>query len=340
MANFFADNWGISSFEQYKRSIDYWSQNFNKDASQINPELSIKCYRSNAIKIRQKLFGTLFDMLPFEIFEYIIELRTQLMNLEDYNHYMFSFSEDESMTKLLRYLRLNQRQKSRIENDKPTALVKNLNTSLGIIKARGIYGDNMASQCYKDVGNAIEMGVSTLEGLRNMQSCVSMWILWIADHSYIGCWNRLMETIIIKVLEFDRDIYYMSIDMNTSKFKTIEELSVAFDIIKDMRYLVEIYLPYTLLTRPPSFFKAREDSGIDIDSYYKTLYNIYRLTRVHPLSIYIPDVKEFEMATYDSDYYYGTYLKYMRLRNGKIVIPKGEKPNFYWIGDKYIRHFI
>lgn len=341
MANFFfEDDWGIISFEHYKSSIGDWSQHFNKDATQINSELCIKCYRSNAIKTRQELVGTLFDMLPFEIFEYIIALRTQLLNLDDYNHYMFSFRENESKPNLLRYLRPNQEQKSRIESEKPTALVKDINTPLGNIKARAIYDNNMASQCYRDVGKAIEMGVGTLEGLKNYQTCVYKWMLWIADHSYMSCWNRLMETIIRKVLEFDRDIYYMSIDTNPNKFGDADKLLLAIDIVKDMRYLVEVYLPYTLLTRPPSFFKAREDSGIEIDSYYRTLYNIYQITRIHPISIYIPDVKEFEMAVYAHDYYYDTYQKHTRLRNGKIVIPKGENPDFYWIGDKYIRHFI
>ena len=55
--------------------------------------------------------------------------------------------------------------------------------------------------------------------------------------------------------------------------------------------------------------------------------------------INVDDIYEFELRTYASDYYYTVYQNHTKLRNGKRLIPKGENPRFYWVGDTYVPKF-
>ena len=66
------DNWGEDGREDFITSID-WAH-FDK----FSPDFIDWCKSSNRImakSLRFELTGTLFDLLPFEIFEYIIEMK-------------------------------------------------------------------------------------------------------------------------------------------------------------------------------------------------------------------------------------------------------------------------
>ena len=113
-------------------------------------------------------------------------------------------------------------------------------------------------------------------------------------------------------------------------------------IIDNMKYFVKEYLPYALSCRihNSNFQEALKIHNIHY-SYYKSLiYTIYEMGGTHPDMVNLYEVYEYEMSIYAPEYYYNTYLSYMRLRSGRIVIPPGEEPMFYWIGNEYVKAFI
>ena len=105
-----------------------------------------------------------------------------------------------------------------------------------------------------------------------------------------------------------------------------------------MKYFITDYVPYVLLSRSVLFSVHNPEENVGNN--YKILYYIKKKFNVHPNSINLEDVKEFEMYIYDSEYYLNIYSNYKKLRNGKIIIPRGQHPNFYWSGDKLIRAFV
>ena len=117
-------------------------------------------------------------------------------------------------------------------------------------------------------------------------------------------------------------------------------MSEAYDITCRMKYFIESYIPFAMLVRSENYHNCRESKGLTFDHHKECLYNIFRETRMHPNDINVYDVYEFEMELYDPEYYFNTYLQYKRLRSGRLVIPRGEEPCFYWRGNTYTRRFI
>lgn len=327
------DNWGDER-ENFIESIDFWC--FQK----YSPDILDWCKCSNrkmAKILRFELTGTLFDMLPFEIFEYIIETKRLIYIEADRRYYIKYFSEEESVIVLHRYLRPTKEQRLKEKKSLPKK-----QTDIGTIKIRPIHRLNTASKCYEDIAKAIDMGVDSIFGLNNLYNALTNWLIWVCEHSYIPCWCRLMTVILEKIYEFNDSIY--DIGEGSAEcpkgFNTENDIQEAKDILWNMKYLVEDYLPYALLARSSSFFKVRENNGVPYEKYKELLYTIFVITKKHPNSINMQDVFEFEMATYAPSYYYGTYVNYMKLRNNKYIIPKGQIPNFYWFGNEYVMKFI
>lgn len=151
-------------------------------------------------------------------------------------------------------------------------------------------------------------------------------------------WENILTTILNKIYDLEEQLNELENGTRKSEnFLTPEDIDNARFFLDYMLFFVEDYLPFRLLTRSNTFIEAYD---IRSREYESMLYNIYKVTGRHPHDINIREAYEFEMMMYAPDYYYDTYDQYMRLRSGKVVVPPGKIPVFYWSGGKYTQRFI
>ena len=290
--------------------------------------------------------GTYFERLPYELILKIMEMVRILLDKYERSFFNEYFDEKNSCVVVLRSLRITKKQQLEIDgsNISKHPGIKILETPIGNTMMRKIHFRNAASECYYYVANVIVSGSNGigLKELKEIYRMMSVWMIWMCDHYNIRCWERLVNTIINKVYEFHRCVKRLldDIDKPTLKLPTKVEMSEAYDITSRMKYFIESYIPYAMLVRSDNYHNSRKDNGFTVNDHKECLYSIFGETRMHPNDINVDDAYEFEMELYDPEYYYNTYLQYKRLRSGRLLIPKGEKPCFYWCGNTYTRRFI
>lgn len=329
------DTW--ESVEDFSDSIDYYYFIYESP----NNILDVRNF-SNRIYLSLVDISndTYFKYIPNELLLKITNFLIDIYNNDDVSYYWKYFSEEETKPVTLRYLRLTKEQRNN-----PNISSISLKTSIGDCLTRKIMGQNMASRCYKDFTNAIQFGVKSVDGLNKLFNVFKQWLIWVFDHSYklqIGSrWVDLFEVTIKKTYEFRNHIIkFKNGEDKSDNFDTPEKIETALKVLDKMKYFIEYYIPYNILSRRDNFYDVRFKNDISLDSFKGLLWKLYTLTNVHPNTIDTDIAFEFEMELYAPDYYNNIYKKYMRLRNGKVIIPPGKYPAFFWVGDKYIQYFV
>lgn len=277
--------------------------------------------------------GTLFQLLPFEMILLICQ-QISISNIEESRQYYLDyFDSSNTSTEVLRTVRSRK-----LKSDETDPLVKREQSPMGPIWVRRIYGYNAASMCYKAIATFIKDGASSIPQLKKMYKMQVNWMIWVCDHSYIDSWNRFMEVWFEKIKDFEREIVNIDITKH-KKLTTIELKEEATEIIKEMKYFMDYYLPYSLLTRSEVFYDTVKMEFKKECFIEELLFKLYTRSGIHPNMINVDDIYEFELRTYASDYYYTVYQNHTKLGNGKRFIPNGENPSFYWVGDTYVPKF-
>lgn len=332
--NFDSDHEYYSDEDEYFDSIDH---EYFLNESCINYALcgcsSCDIMNANALVLNGK--GTYFEWLPYELILMIIKMSREILNYKEKSYFRDYFDVKNGTVRVLRILRS--------KNLSSVGTVK-LDTPFGVINGKKIFENNAAGKCYNDMAKLITetndgIGIEELESIFNL---MKKWLIWLCDHYHIGCWSRLADTIVSKIYEMDDTLDKIMDGRNklTKKLSNLEMITNAKEITNKMKYFIEYYIPYAMLTRIDNYFDTRKDSGLSMYSFKNCLYNIYSKTRIHPNKINAYKVYEFEMEVYSPDYYNNVYLQYMYLRSGRRLIPKRNQPSFYWEGDDYIKRFI
>ena len=94
-----------------------------------------------------------------------------------------------------------------------------------------------------------------------------------------------------------------------------------------------------MLTRSDNYYTQAKTLGILYKDIMHKIYINSGLDEYEFMDFNIKEIEEFEMKLYAPDYFYNVYQKYTKLRNGKVLIPIGEQPAFYWLGNTYVRRF-
>ena len=123
------------------------------------------------------------------------------------------------------------------------------------------------------------------------------------------------------------------------EFANIKEFDDIWEQICDIKYFLEHYIPYRLLTDSDMFYDS-VDMYVSPSHIFDLLFQIYIITDVHPNEIDLQEVKEFEMRIYAPDYFNNTYKNYNIIDDGSRAIPEGKEPKFYWSSGKYIQRFV
>lgn len=302
--------------------------------------------------LNNELKDTYFTMLPYEMIEAIFILASRLSKVSERWFYQNYFDVENTKSKRIRHLRLTKEQKKLQSQGELMAGVSREHCPGGLpgfLDRRIIYGNNDASICTKELSECIQFGVKSSEGLQKLYTAVKKWFIWICDHSYLTNWKRLMIVIIKKTIEFDERVGNIMIlaaqNKSIDPFKTKDDLECAVRIVKDMRYFISHYTPFVLLTRNDIYYEEYEVARCgrwtgDNTGTHDTVYELLSLTNTPLMDINPRDCYEYEMEVYDPEYFYNTYQNYMRLRSGKVLIPSGRVPKFYWFRDRYIKNFV
>ena len=275
---------------------------------------------------------TYFRLLPIEMIEFIFEMAAKLMERDDFAFYKRHFSPEQTERRILREMRVRPG-----VPDVTGTRYKDVATSLGTIKCRNIYADNDADKCNRAFSKVVETGLKTCEGVAQMKTTMEQWLLWVCDHAYFDHWSKFMRVFVQKIYDCEDILWDLQNNrLRLSNFSTEEQICELEHLIRQMKYFVEYYVPYALLTRNQAYYNFHPD----MERYFEMLFELFKITRIHPNTIDFDEVYEFEMETYAPDYYYGTYLKYPVAENGMRIIPPGEKPLFYWRGNDYVCTFV
>ena len=289
--------------------------------------------------LKNEFEGTYFEMLPFELIELIMEIARIRTNAEDTAYYKKYFSNDESFRAIARSMRVRPGQEIAKKKD-PRIKIVTEESPLGPIQTRLVYKNNMAAQCHDDFAKVIVNGVGNLTGFKLLYEAMKKWMVWVCDHSHIYQWERFMETIFEKIYELNDQLLDIEDGKKKNDCFTADELKETREVMKDILYFIEEYLPFVILSRSNNYIDEFNKVGDDDINYLSDLLSkIYRQTMRHPNDINIEEAYDFEMATYAPDYYFNVYKNYMTLRSGSILIPHGKRPCFFWCGDKYIQRF-
>jgi len=289
--------------------------------------------------LKNEFEGTYFEMLPFELIELIMEFARILTNAEDTAYYKKYFSNDESVRAIARSMRVRPWQEIAKKKD-PRIKIVTEETLLGPIQTRLIYKNNMASQCHDDFAKVIVNGVGNPMGFKMLYEAIKKWMVWICDHSHIHQWNQFMDVIFSKVYELNRQLFQLEDGKIKSDCFSEEDIKETRKVMKNILYFIEDYLPFVILSRSNNYIDEFNKVGDDDTNHLSDLLsNIFRETMRHPNDIDIEEAYDFEMETYAPDYYYNVYKNYMILRSGRVLVPHGKRPCFFWCGDKYIQRF-
>jgi hypothetical protein len=275
---------------------------------------------------------TYFRLLPIEMIEFIFEMAGKLIERDEFKFYERHFSPEQSNRHILRQMRVRPG-----VPDVTGTRYKDVATPLGTIKCRNIYVDNDMDKCNRAFSKVVESGLNTIEGVAEMKKTMEEWFLWVCDHAYSDHWGNFMRVFVKKIYQCEEILWDLQNQrLRLPNFSTEEQICELEHLIRQMKYFVEYYLPYALLTRNQAYYCLHPD----MKSYSEVLFDLFKITGVHPDTIDLDEVYEFEMETYAPDYYYDTYLKYPVAENGVRAIPPGEKPLFYWRGGEYACTFV
>lgn len=283
---------------------------------------------------------THFRFLPIEIIEFIFEMAAKLMERDEYTFYTKYFSKEQNERKILRQLRVRPG-----VPDVSGTRYKEFMTPIGTINCRNIYLENAVEKCNNAFSSVVERGLKTIKDIRHMKKTMEKWFVWVCDHTYLNHWFRFMQVFTKKVYEIEETLWELQNGTLTlSNFSTPEEIAELEYLINSMKYFVEDYVPYALLTRSKAYFdtltRSTNQSEYNENTFGEMLFELFKITGRHPNDIDLEQAYEFEIRTYAPDYYYDSYLNYMTTRSGKRLFPGGKKPVFYWRGDNYVCTFV
>lgn len=300
--------------------------------------------RKAALVLKKKLEGTYFDWLPLELVFMIFETERQMEIDADIQYYMkHYFTLEQINIETLRYLRPTEYDWQAKERGEACDF-KMIRSPLGLIFGRRIWKPNMAGKCVRDFSDiCIRFDRNKLKGLKMMYNLIVKHALWMCDQSFSHTFKSCLISCYRKTYEFERRLKAYcdgTIDENLPKeLASKRAMTAAIRIIDTIKYYLEHYIPYMILTRSDICCDAIDEYTIP-GRIRNMLYMIYELTDIHPNTINFREVKEFEMKIYAPKYYKNTYENYMKLRSGTRLIPNGEKPAFYWCANKYIQRFL
>ena len=317
--------------EDYYGSIDIFRF---FEGNKIEFAMSTVCARQVVSNMAQKgdFVKTYFRLLPIEMIEFIFEMAGKLMDRDEFAFYKRYFSSEQTKRHILRQMRVRPG-----VPDVTGTRYKDVATPLGTIKCRNIYVDNDVDKCNRAFSKVVETGIKTIETITDLKKTMEQWFLWVCDHAYSDNWDRFMRVCTRKIYEIEGTL--VKVENGTqhlSQISTIKDIAELRLIVNKMKYFVEKYVPYALLTRSQAYYNSHPN----IESYSEILFDLFKITGVHPGTIDLDEVYEFEMETYAPDYYFGTYLRYPVAENGVRAIPPGEKPLFYWRGNEYACTFV
>ena len=331
--------------ENFLNEINFWD--FYGDSSTVfMNSISGKRQIAHAFS-RKHLIGTYFERLPIEIIEIIFEWERQLEISQDYIFYTeLYFSDDDSVIETARHLRPTRTQRELIATSGEVTGLDVVQTSLGDTFGRRVWKNNTAARIAREFRKMVNsFNDDKPKAIDQMFKLITKHMMWIVHHSYICDWNSFMRVIYQKQTEFEErmtmyeffDEYNDEIPKN---MKTLEQRAPVWENLIKIRFFLEQYVPYALLSQGECFHNAANDVVETQDHIKTTLFEIYMITGVHPNRIDIQKAREFEMKLYAPKYYHETYENYMKLRSGRRLIPKGELPEFYWSAGKYIQRFL
>lgn len=297
--------------------------------------------------MRKELCDTYFEWLPIEIVDTIFEWERKIemrIDLLFYTHHYFS--SDDSNVKTGRHLRPTRTQRELARSTGDISGLDIIQTPLGDIFGRRIWKNNTAGL----VATAFRKMVLSFDdnkaaGIHTMLKLISKYMLWIVHHSYLYEWNSFMRVIYQKQAEFEERLaMYDAFDYKDTipkEIATPEQRAPVWESLLKIRYFLEQYVPYALLSQSDGFYSvANSHEEARQDHIIRTLFEIYEMTGVHPNNIDLNEAREFEMKLYAPKYYHETYENYMKLRSGRRIIPSGEVPKFYWCAENYIQRFV
>ena len=327
----------MSQYDYYEDTDDYYGSIDHLkffEGSKTEFATSKVCARQVVAGMVQQgdFVKTYFRLLPIEIIEFIFEMAAKLMEHDDFAFYDRHFSCAQTKRHILRQMRVRPG-----VPDVTGTRYKHVATPLGTIKCRNIYADNDMDKCNRAFSKIVESGIKTIEGVAQMKKTMEQWFLWVCDHAYSDNWENFMRVFVKKIYDCEQILWDLqNHKLHLSNFSREEDIDELEHLIRQMRYFVEYYMPYALLTRSKAFYHLHPN----MTSYSKVLFDLFEITRVHPDNIDLEEAYEFEMETYAPDYSYDTYLKYPVAENGVRAIPPGEKPIFYWRGNEYTCTFV
>lgn len=293
--------------------------------------------------------GTYFEWLPMELIEMIFEEERKLEIAHDYMFYTeIYFSDEDSVIYTARHLRPTRKQFKLIETIGEVKGLDILQTPIGDTFGRRIWKNNTAAHIAREFRKMVfTFHDNKPQAIEQMLKLITKYMLWIVNHSYIYEWNSFMRVIYCKQTELEErlamyEVFYEEYkeDEIPKNMETPEQRAPVWENLAKIKYFLEQYVPYTLLSQSDSFQYAANAQMASHNHVNTTLFEIYMMTEVHPNSIDIQKAREFEMELYAPKYYHETYEKYMKLRSGRRLIPSGELPEFYWCAEKYIQRFI
>lgn len=313
-----------------------WFSSFSNSRYMMS-KTGVKAATKTALK-HKHFENTYLSWLPVEMIEQIMEMARQLEIKKDLAFYNNNFSKEETYLNICYNLRVRPHQKAKMNAGEHTPCIGQIETFSGVNDAYIIYKKNQAAMCYQDLIGVTTSGVNDLAGFAKLFRVIRKWMVWIYDHAYIEMWENIFVTILNKIYDLEEQLNELENGTRISEnFSTPENIDNARFFLDNMLFFIEDYLPFRLLTRSYNLFEANDARSQEYDS---MLYTLYKITGKHPHDINIREAYEFEMMIYAPDYYYDTYDQYMRLRSGKVVVPPGKIPVFYWSGGKYIQRFI
>jgi hypothetical protein len=300
------------------------------------------------------LAGTYFDWLPLELIEMIFEWERHRERTANHNYfYNYYFTQEETNYYHVRLQRPSKAELAKLGDPNglrqpDTAGFTRVNVdatdpSSQKIWVRKIFPSGTGGDCYRAFLDLFaSFNDDKVKGVDTMYKLYTKYLLWIVDHSYIPKWYSMFMSMLRKVyITYDDMEEIINHNPTFGCFGDLETATKVMEKIKSMKFIIENYLPYMILTRSDEYYKAIHDNEAIPDTFVDdVLYTIYSITHVHPNDIDMWGAYEFEMALHAPDYYLNVYKQYMTLRNGKIVIPPGKVPMFYWCAGKFVHRFV
>lgn len=297
-----------------------------------------------------ELQNTYFALLPIELINIIFEME-RMMEIYGEMHYYshIYFNDKNTRLKIERILRPTTKQRKLLqETGEVTDLVHISQDDGTFVYGRAIWKNNIANQItsvFKEMCEAFEKNPA--DGIKKLFIMLKDHMLWICHHHHHCEWESLMIMIYTKCGDYyDRFSFWrimqdklQEADIYPQEFASVEEFNVIWEQICDIKYFLEDYVPYRLLTDSDMFYDSI-DMYVSQCHIFDILFKVYTITDVHPNDIDLQEVREFEMSIYAQEYYTNTYKKYKTVRSGRRIIPEGKQPKFYWSSGRYIQRFV